>query len=180
MGPQCAYSMVGPQCAYGHQICKNSLVRSFFSLLLQWKNPPLCPPQPPPSPSFSYMKSRTPPPWRMRGRPHLMGAVAQATRKSWERRQGLSTKGSSAGLSDVLSDVSSACGAPGRGHFSFIVSRDRFSGCANWHKIIMKKEWNHGTLTMAVPGIDLLPCIPCELRSKRSPSEFKKIVLDTQ
>jgi hypothetical protein len=46
----------------------------------------------------------------MRGRPHLMGAVAQATRKSWERRQGLSTKGSSAGLSDVLSDVSSAYG----------------------------------------------------------------------
>ena len=41
-----------------------------------------------------------------RDQPHLMGAVAQAARKSWERRQGLSTKGSSAGLSDVLSDAS--------------------------------------------------------------------------
>ena len=40
-----------------------------------------------------------------RDQPHLMGAVAQAARKSWERRQGLSTKGSSAGLSDVSSDA---------------------------------------------------------------------------
>ena len=63
-----------------------------------------------------------------RDQPHLMGAVAQAARKSWERRQGLSTKGSSAGLSDVLSDVSSAYGLR-VGHFSFIVSRTDFRMC---------------------------------------------------
>ena len=67
------------------------------------------------------------------------------------------------GLSDVLSDVSSVCGAPGRGHFSFIVSRDRFSG-VTCRKIIMKKEWNpnHGRIDLFIDLVKMVYIISTE------------------
>ena len=128
--------MVGPQCAYGHQICKNSLVRSFFLSFTPMKEPsPLPPPTAPFSLIFVYEKSNTP--TLKNARPATPDG---SSRPSYPEKLGAPTGVEYQGVQcrveqrsdvNVLSDVSSACGAPGRGHFSFIVSRDRFSGCAN-------------------------------------------------
>ena len=102
----------------------------FFLFYSNKRTPPSAPPTAPFSLIFVYEKSNTP--TLKNARP---ATPDRSSRPSYPEKLGAPTgveytKGSSAGLSDVLSDVSSACGAPGRGHFS-LISRDRFSGCAN-------------------------------------------------
>ena len=115
---------LGPQCAYGHQICKNSLsslVRSFFLSFTPMKEPPPLPPQPPPSPSFSYKYEKSNTPTLKNAQP---ATPDRSSRLSYPEKlrapTGVEyTKGSSAGLSDVLSDVSARVELR-VGHFSFI------------------------------------------------------------